>query len=114
MSEPESTAWYEIVSLREDGGEMLSDKDPNVFVRGKIGEITVVQVDFSDVLSAEDQHAVLLSISTMLDDAKISQAVIMPNTIKFMRLRRVGEEQSKRLDAHAGDDCVVTITGTVH
>lgn len=99
--------WYEIVSLRDDGGELLSEHDPKVWVRGKVGEITVIQLDLETV-AASQQASAIQGISRLLDDAGIKKAVIMPQSVRFMRLRAATEEQVRALDDQADADTVVT------
>jgi hypothetical protein len=99
--------WYEIVSLRESGGELLPGTDPEVWVRGTVGEITVVQVDLEGVTSAQ-QGNILQGLSRLLEDAGIQKAIIIPQSIRFMRLRRATEEQMHALTEMVGNDSVIT------
>jgi len=99
--------WYEIVSLSESGGELLPGTNPEVWVRGSIGEITVVQVDLEGVAPAQ-QGNILHGLSRLLDDAGIQKAIIMPQSVRFMRLRRATEEQAHALAEQVGPDSVLT------
>ncbi|HET6416711.1 MAG TPA: hypothetical protein VFG22_10490, partial [Polyangiales bacterium] len=72
--------WHEIVSLIDDAGETLptSDPHPQVWVRGSIGEITIVQVEHPGDIQG---------VSRLLKDAGIEKTLIVPRSVRFMRLR---------------------------
>jgi hypothetical protein len=107
MSEENQGGWHEIVALHETTGEPLSVGNHRVFVRGAIGDVTIVQVDIDP--DSQRQQAELMAVGKALEVSGIEKALIMPSSVRFMRLRRVSDADAVRLTEQADGKAVVTL-----
>jgi len=98
MTEEGNGEWYEVTALVRDGTfEPTLQERELICVKGRIDNLTVVQFS-SHGLTPEAVRQSIEAIKVMLQEVGIEEAVIVPDGVEMMRLRKLDPDRARALD----------------
>lgn len=90
--------WFEIVSYFQEGeeGRYLDVEGQQLFVRGNIDDVIVVQVPAH--YGSQQAHQIMGAVQRTMQGAGVDRPlVLMPDDVKLMKVRPVSKKRSMEL-----------------